>query len=59
MLKVANTIGGGGGGGGNGTVTNVATGTGLTGGPITTTGTISLANTIIRLKEIFITVKHF
>ncbi len=28
-----------------GTVTNVATGTGLTGGPITTTGTISLANT--------------
>lgn len=29
---------------GTGTVTNVATGTGLTGGPITTTGTISLAN---------------
>jgi len=28
-----------------GTVTNVATGTGLTGGPITTTGTISIANT--------------
>lgn len=28
-----------------GTVTNVATGTGLTGGPITTTGTIALANT--------------
>lgn len=28
---------------GTGTVTNVATGTGLTGGPITTTGTISLA----------------
>ncbi|MFN7014571.1 MAG: hypothetical protein ACK4ON_09925, partial [Bacteroidia bacterium] len=27
-----------------GTVTNVATGTGLTGGPITTTGTISIAN---------------
>lgn len=27
-----------------GTVTNIATGTGLTGGPITTTGTISLAN---------------
>ena len=47
MLKVANTIGGGGGGGGNGTVTNVATGTGLTGGPITTTGTISLANTAV------------
>jgi hypothetical protein len=31
------------GGGGGGTVTNIATGTGLTGGPITTTGTISLA----------------
>jgi hypothetical protein len=31
-----------GGGGGSGTVTNVATGTGLTGGPITTTGTLSL-----------------
>lgn len=30
-----------------GTVTNVATGTGLTGGPITTTGTISLANTTV------------
>ena len=43
MLKVANTQGGG----GNGTVTNIATGTGLTGGPITTTGTISLANTAV------------
>jgi hypothetical protein len=30
-----------------GTVTNIATGTGLTGGPITTTGTISLANTTV------------
>jgi hypothetical protein len=30
-------------GGGSGSVTNVATGTGLTGGPISTTGTISLA----------------
>lgn len=30
-----------------GTVTNIATGTGLTGGPITTTGTISLANTAV------------
>lgn len=30
---------------GMGTVTNIATGTGLTGGPITTTGTISDANT--------------
>lgn len=32
---------------GSGTVTNVATGTGLTGGPITTTGTIALANTAV------------
>ena len=32
---------------GMGTVTNVATGTGLTGGPITGTGTISLANTTV------------
>lgn len=32
---------GSGGGGGSGTVTSVGTGTGLTGGPITTTGTIS------------------
>lgn len=37
-----NTITGG--GGGSGTVTNIATGTGLTGGPITTTGTISFAS---------------
>ncbi len=36
-----------GGGGGSGTVTEVATGTGLSGGPITTTGTISLANTAV------------
>jgi hypothetical protein len=35
----------GGSGGGPGSVTSVGTGTGLTGGPITTTGTISLANT--------------
>lgn len=34
--------GGGGGGGGIGTVTSVDTGTGLTGGPIVSTGTISL-----------------
>ena len=32
-----------GGGGGSGTVTNIATGVGLAGGPITTTGTISLS----------------
>jgi hypothetical protein len=30
-----------------GTVTSIATGTGLSGGPITTTGTISLANTSV------------
>jgi hypothetical protein len=30
-----------------GTVTSVATGTGLSGGPVTTTGTISLANTAV------------
>lgn len=30
-----------------GTVTSVATGTGLTGGPITSTGTIALANTTV------------
>ena len=33
--------------GGLGTVTNVATGTGLTGGPVTTTGTIALADTAV------------
>ena len=36
-----------GGSGGSGTVTSVATGTGLTGGPITTTGTISIASTAV------------
>jgi hypothetical protein len=35
------------GGGSSGTVTSVATGTGLTGGPVTTSGTISLANTAV------------
>jgi hypothetical protein len=38
MLKVA-----GGGGGGSGTVTQINTGEGLTGGPITSSGTIALA----------------
>lgn len=33
--------------GGTGTVTSVATGAGLSGGPITTSGTISLANTAV------------
>jgi hypothetical protein len=32
---------------GSGTVTSVATGTGLTGGPITTTGTVALADTAV------------
>mgnify|MGYP001199176089 CR=1 FL=1 len=36
-----------GGGGGSGTVTEVATGTGLQGGPITTTGTIALTDTAV------------
>ena len=44
VLKV---VSGSSGGGGSGTVTSVATGTGLTGGPITTTGTVSLANTAV------------
>ena len=35
------------GGGGSGTVTSVDTGTGLTGGPITSSGTISLTNTAV------------
>jgi hypothetical protein len=35
--------------GGTGTVTNIATGTGLTGGPITTTGTISIDSTVVTL----------
>jgi hypothetical protein len=38
---------GGSGGGGSGTVASVATGTGLTGGPITTTGTVALADTAV------------
>jgi hypothetical protein len=37
----------GGGGGGSGTVTLVNTGTGLTGGPITTSGTVSLNTTAV------------
>lgn len=41
------TIAATGGGGGSGTVTSVATGTGLTGGPITTSGTIALADTAV------------
>lgn len=45
MLKVAG--GGGGGGNGTGTVTQINTGTGLSGGPITTSGSISLANTAV------------
>ena len=44
MLKVAGGVSGG---GSNGTVTQVNTGTGLTGGPITGNGTISLANTTV------------
>jgi phage host-nuclease inhibitor protein Gam len=42
----------GGGGGGSGTVTSVATGTGLTGGPITTTGTISLTGQALAVHNL-------
>lgn len=44
MLKTVQITAGS---GTNGTVTNVGTGTGLTGGPITSSGTISLANTAV------------
>jgi hypothetical protein len=44
MLKTVVSLGSG---GGSGTVTQVNTGTGLTGGPITATGTVSLANTSV------------
>jgi hypothetical protein len=44
MLKTVVSLGSG---GGSGTVTQVNTGTGLTGGPITATGTVSLANTAV------------
>lgn len=37
----------GSGGGGSGTVTSVGSGTGLTGGPITTSGTLALADTAV------------
>ena len=47
MVLRASTGISGGGGNGTGTVTQVSTGTGLTGGPITTTGTVSLANTAV------------
>jgi hypothetical protein len=46
MLKVAGGVGGGG-GNASGTVTQVNTGTGLSGGPITTSGTIRIANTTV------------
>jgi len=36
---------------GTGTVTNIATGTGLTGGPITTTGTIAIDSTVATLTD--------
>ena len=51
MLKTVQVSGGGGGGNG---VTQVNTGTGLSGGPITTTGTISLANTTEVAKKALI-----
>lgn len=42
----------GGGGGGTGTVTSVGTGAGLTGGPITTTGTISILPNGVTLGDL-------
>ena len=42
-IIIGGTTAGGGGGGGTGSVTQVDTGAGLSGGPITTTGVISLA----------------
>lgn len=44
----------GGGGGGSGTVTNVATGYGLSGGPITTTGTIQ-ADSLVMANRVWVT----
>ena len=44
-----------GGGGGSGTVTSVATGTGLTGGPITSSGTIALDASIGQLSNVNVT----
>lgn len=38
--------------GGGGTVTQIDTGTGLTGGPITTNGTISIDNTVVTLAGV-------
>ena len=53
----------GGGGGGSGTVTQVSTGTGLTGGPITTTGTIAIDTssdiTFNSVTADFFGVQHF
>ena len=43
------------GGGGSGTVTSIETGTGLTGGPITSTGTIALDATIGQLTNVNVT----
>lgn len=47
MTSDSKGVGNWGAGGGSGTVTNISTGTGLSGGPITDTGTISLANTTV------------
>jgi len=46
-LKSVSVAPGGGGGNGSGTVTQVNSGTGLTGGPITTSGTLAIANTAV------------
>jgi len=52
------TISSGSGGSGSGTVTNVATGVGLTGGPITTTGTIAVDTAVLASKT-FVTTRGY
>src|ERR1700726_4019345 len=48
VTKTNIVLGGGGGGGGGGTVTSVGSGSGLTGGPIFTAGTLSLVVPVTR-----------
>ena len=46
-------VGSGSGGGGSGTVTNIATGLGLSGGPITTTGTLLVDTASASILSLF------
>lgn len=52
-------VGGGSGGGGSGTVTQVNTGTGLTGGPIVVSGTISVADSTANTLAGYSSLGHF